>query len=134
MKKSAQFLLLAAWAASLVVFDRHIAEATSVGVAVTQASGTLTSLDNSAGQYPVITYIASQPGSGDGYTYTNWAVFANDGTGSLELFGTMPGGYTPALGDAVSASGTFSPFHNIPELGTLTAIAQQSTGNSVPGR
>jgi hypothetical protein len=69
----------------------------------------------------------------DGYTYTNWAFLANDGTGSLEVFGHMPaGGYIPTLGDTISASGTYDPFNNIPEVSTLTAISKLSGGNAVP--
>lgn len=98
---------------------------------VTQPSGTAVSMDTST-----ITYIASQAGTtSDGYTYTNWAFLANDGTGSLEIFGKMPTGstYTPTLGDQITASGTYSPFNQIPELGSLTAINQVSTGNGTPG-
>ena len=84
---------------------------------------------------PVITYIAAQPGSGDGFTYTNYALLVSDGTGSVDVFGHLPAGstYVPTVGDAVSLSGTFSPFNGIPEIATLTAISQISSGNMVPG-
>jgi hypothetical protein len=84
---------------------------------------------------PVITYIAAQPGSGDGYTYTNYAMLVSDGTGSVDVFGHLPAGssYVPTVGDAVSLSGTFSPFNGIPEIATLTAISPISSGNPVPG-
>lgn len=75
---------------------------------------------------PVITAIGSAAGTtGDGYTYTNWAILANDGTGSIDLFGHFPTGdtYSPAVGDEVTATGTYSPFDDIPEIGTLTAIS-----------
>ena len=94
-------------------------------------SGTAATLDNN----PVITYIASQPGSGDGYTYTNYAILANDGTGSIDLFGHLPAGssYVPTVGDAITVSGTYSPFNGIPEIATMIAISQVSSGNAVPG-
>jgi hypothetical protein len=51
----------------------------------------------------------------------------------MDVFGAMPsGGYTPTVGNAISAAGTYSPFHQLPELETLTAISQISTGNAVP--
>jgi hypothetical protein len=94
------------------------------------ASGTTATLDSN----PVITAILSQPGTFNGRTYTNWSFLANDGTGSIDLFGAMPSGstYTPTVGDAITASGTFSPFHQIPEFATLTAISPVSSGNTVP--
>jgi hypothetical protein len=95
-----------------------------------QASGTPATID----QNPVITAILSQPGTVNGLTYTNWAFLANDGTGSLTVFGHMPAGnpYVPTVGDAITASGTYSPFHQIPEVASLTAISQVSSGNALP--
>ena len=57
-----------------------------------QASGTSVVLDSN----PVITAIGSAPGTGDGYTYTNYAILAGDATGSLDLFGHLPAGTTYA--------------------------------------
>jgi hypothetical protein len=77
---------------------------------------------------PVITAIGSMPGSGDGYTYTRYAILAQDSTGSIDLFGALPSGSpTPAVGDTVSAAGTFSPFDSIPEIGTLTSFSVTGT-------
>jgi hypothetical protein len=99
------------------------------------ASGTITTYDNASGAYPVITGILSQPGTFGGHTYTSYSFLAQDSTGSLDIFGTTPallGTYVPTVGDAISASGTYSPFHQIPELGTVTAVTLQSSGNPVP--
>ena len=87
------------------------AAASTIAQVETFAGGTAATLD----QNPVITYIASQPGTGDGYTYTNYAILANDGTGSIDLFGSLPTGspYVPAVGDAITVSGTYSPFNSI---------------------
>src|SRR5262249_26389014 len=111
-------------------FAVPMAGADTIGHVETFASGTLATLD----QNPVVTAVLSQPGTVNGVTYTNWSFWLNDGTGSLAGFGHMPAGsaYTPTLGDAISVSGTYSPFHQIPELGTLTAIGLVSSGNSVP--
>jgi hypothetical protein len=96
-----------------------------------QANSTPATLDSA----PVITAIGSQPGTVNGHTYSNWAIFVQDSTGALELFGTLPGGTTepnPTVGDAVNAAGTWSPFHQIPEIGSMTNLTQVSTANSVP--
>ena len=98
-------------------------------------SGTATTYDNASGAYPVITAILSQPGSVGGHTYTSYSFLAQDSTGSLDVFGTTPallGSYVPTVGDAISVSGTYSPFHQIPELGSVTAVNLQSSGNPVP--
>ncbi len=104
--------------------------ASSIAAVEAQANNTPASLD----QNPVITAILSAPGTVNGLTYTNWSFLVNDGTGSLDIFGKMPAGnpYVPTVGDAISASGTYSPFHQIPEVASLTAISQISTGNPVP--
>jgi hypothetical protein len=85
---------------------------------------------------PVVTEILSQPGTYGGHTYTGWSFLVNDGTGSLDIFATAASlttlGYTPTVGDALSISGTYSPFHQIPEIETLTAISAVSSGNPVP--
>ena len=43
----------------------------------------------------------------------------------MDIFGTMPTGstYTPTLGDAITATGEYYPFHQTPELEYLTAIS-----------
>lgn len=81
---------------------------------------------------PVITAIGSAPGTVDGYTYSAWSFLAQDSTGSLDIYGTMPAGFTPAVGNSISATGTYSPYHQIPELETLTAASTLSTGNTLP--
>jgi hypothetical protein len=104
--------------------------ATLEGLGTTVTAGVM--LDSS----PVITTILSQPGTFGGHTYTTWAVLAQDSTGSIDVFGAMPSGSytTPTVGDAINAAGTWSPYHQIPELGTLTSISLASSGNAVPAR
>jgi hypothetical protein len=103
------------------------------------ASGTADTIGDPGNGDPaaVITYIASIPNATavDGYTYTNWAFLANDGTGSLDIFGKIPAAtpYTPTVGDAVTVSGTYAPFDAIPEIDALTSIVKQSGGNAVAG-
>jgi len=85
---------------------------------------------------PVVTTIISQPGTFGGHTYTSWAVLAQDSTGSIDLFSSSAsfGTYVPTVGDVVTATGTYSPYHQIPELATLTAITLSSQGHTVPAR
>jgi hypothetical protein len=95
------------------------------------ATGTAVTYDNAT-----VTAVLSQAGTtSDGYTYGNWAFLANDGTGSLEIFGHLPTGstYVPTVGDNVAISGSYSPYSGIPEIATLTAISVNSSGNVVPG-
>ena len=97
------------------------------------ASGTAgLTLDSS----PVVTAIMSQPGTFGGHAYTSWAVLAQDPTGSIDLFSSAAsfGTYVPTVGDVITAAGTYSPYHQIPELATLTAISLNSQGGHVPAR
>lgn len=99
----------------------------------TQTSGTAgLALDSG----PVVTAIASQPGTFGGRTYSSWAVLAQDSTGAIDLFSSSGsfGSYVPAIGDVISATGTYSPYHQIPELATLTSISLVSSGNALPPR
>jgi hypothetical protein len=133
MKK--YYYLLTGLIASTVVLFASNALADSASTIFSDATGTAVTYDNASGAYPVITAILSQPvvGTLDGYTYTKWAMFAADSTGSLDVYGALPSGtsFTPAVGDAISASGTYSPYDQIPELATLTSLSLFSTGNAV---
>jgi hypothetical protein len=127
MRKISKISLFAVFAAVAAP-----AFASNIATIDQDASGTAVTLDSN----PVITAVLSAPNTVavDGYTYSNYAILANDGTGSVELFGHLPTGstYVPTVGDAISVSGTFSPFDGIPEIETLTSIAPVSSGNPVP--
>jgi PKD repeat protein len=116
-------------ASAMVLFA---ASALAVNIATIEgySSGTAVTLDSS----PVVTAIASQGGgyTVNGYTYNSWLIFVQDSTGSIALYGPLPGSYIPAVGDAVSVAGTYSPYHQIPEIGSITSLTQVSTGNVVP--
>jgi hypothetical protein len=116
-------------ALAVVLFGAN-AMADNIATIEGYSSGTAVSLDSS----PVITAIASQGGgyTVNGHTYTSWAFFAQDLTGSIDLYGSLPGSYTPTVGDAVNAAGTYSPYRQIPEIESLSSLTQVSTGNSVP--
>jgi hypothetical protein len=124
-----RILLCAALACAAVFLFVGNANAMNSAQVEAQPSGTAVTVDSN----PVISYLASVAGASlDGYTYTNWAIIATDSSGSLEYFGHLPVGsaYVPTVGDALSVSGTYSPFHQIPEVETLTAISATSSGNT----
>ena len=106
--------------------------ASAANVAAIEGGGTGAVTLNSS---PVITAILSQPGTVNGDTYTGWSFLVQDSSGSLDVYGKLPTGstYTPTVGDAVSLSGTYSPYHQIPEIGTLTSISGTPSGTTVPG-
>ena len=130
MKK--HFLLTSAIASTTVLCASNVLADTAASIFGDAANTTVT-YNNASGAYPVITTVMSLGGgvSVGGHTFNNWAILAQDSTGSLELFGSMPGGYTPTVGDAVSVSGLYSPFHQIPEIEDLTSITLESSGNAV---
>jgi endonuclease/exonuclease/phosphatase family metal-dependent hydrolase len=116
--------------ASAVVLFGANAGADHIATIEGYSTGTAVSLDSS----PVVTAIASQGGgfTVNGYTYNNWEILVQDSSGAIDLHGPLPGSYTPAVGDAVNAAGTYSPYHQIPEIGSMSSLTQVSTGNSVP--
>ena len=65
------------------------------------ANNSYVTYDNTSGAYPIITSIASQPGTFGGHSYTGWSILAQDGTGSLDLFASaftltnLPAGQEP---------------------------------------
>jgi hypothetical protein len=84
----------------------------------------------------IVDNIMSQPGVFGGKTYTSWAILAADASGSIDVFGytsvptSWPTGYTPAVGDQISVTGTWSPYHGIPELASPTSVTVGSQGNA----
>src|SRR5579862_5723014 len=80
----------------------------------------------------VITAILSKPGAVNGiggtgssvvYTY---AYYVQDATGGVDMYGPLPHGdtYVPNVGDVVSVTGNWDPYHQIPEMDTFTAVAK----------
>jgi hypothetical protein len=98
--------------------------ASSIAQVEATASGTLATLDNASGQYPVISNMLSQPGTVNGVTYTTWTYMVDDGTGSAFVLGNpngTAGKYTgtetpPVVGDTVTVFSKYSPSRMIPEV------------------
>jgi hypothetical protein len=128
-KKIIGWLTVIALAATVPTLASTIAEIESQPFGTPVTLGSSTDSTN-----PVITAIGSIPGSLDGYTYTTYAFIAQDSTGSFEIFSSLPidSTYIPAVGDRITASGTYGSFLQIPELEVLTSIEATSTGNAVP--
>jgi len=111
--------------------------------------GSYVSYDNTSGLdangYPVITAVASQPGTFGGHLYTGWSVLAQDQTGSLDLFVSQftltnmtHNASSMAVGDGVNVAGQWGPFDMIPELSFSTVPSSNnyfnvtSHGNALP--
>lgn len=123
-------ILLASGVASAVISLGANALAQTAATIEAGPSGPVTYSDG------VITAILSAPvGALDGYSYSKYAILAQDATGSIDLFGALPAGstYVPTVGDEISVSGTYSPFDQIPEISSMTSISQISSGNTLPG-
>jgi hypothetical protein len=97
-------------------------------------TNTVVTYDNASGAYPVVTAILSRQGAVSGtHTFATTTLLAQDSTGSLDIFGIneTTWGYSPQVGDGIYVQGTYSPYHQIPEVGTLQNFFQTSAGNPV---
>jgi hypothetical protein len=130
MKRS-YYLIPSVIAATAVLSSTNALADTAANIYNNYISAQPVTYDNASGAYPVVTAIGSAPGTLDGYTYTSYAILAQDSTGSVDLYGALSG-YTPTVGDAVAATGLYSPYHQISEIGTITSISAISSGNPVP--
>ena len=67
-------------------------------------------------------------GAGSSVVYTN-SFLVDDGTGAMNVYSANPPGntYTPTVGDVVSVTGEYAPFHQEAELADLTAITKIGT-------
>jgi len=98
------------------------------------AGGTAVTYDGD-GTFPVVTTILSVPGvtvNGKTYSATSGSFLAADPSGSLQIFGTPASTYTPTVGDAIAVNGTYSPYHQLPEIGSVTQVAVSGTLESPP--
>ena len=107
--------------------------------------------DNTSGDYPVVTEVGSMPTTLGGHTYTSWSVFAEDSTGSLDMFltaATLSNLFVNSnatstnvnVGDQLNLAGSWGPFHQIPEISLSSVPASNhyfntvSTGNALAPR
>jgi len=99
------------------------------------ASGTAVQYDNASGAFPVVTTILSVPGAtvnGKTYSATSGSFLVADATGSLQIFGTPAATYTPYVGDNIIVNGTYSPYHQLPEIGSVTSVVLAGSGSPSP--
>jgi hypothetical protein len=132
MKKN--YLLTGIIASAVVLFASNALASTAAQI-FTDPIYTFATYDNASGNYPVVTAILSRQGAVSGaHTFTTTSFLAQDSTGSLDIFSLneVTFGYSPMVGDGLSVQGTNSPFHQIPEVGSIQNIFQTSAGNSVP--
>jgi hypothetical protein len=130
-------LLLSTAIASVFGATASNALALDAAEVFTNSSGTAVTYNNASGSYPVVTAILSVPGvtvNGYSYSATSGTFLAADSSGSLEIYDTPSGTYTPTLGDGLLVTGTYSPFDEIPELkvSTTGTVTVESTGNASP--
>lgn len=151
MRKS--LLFTGAIVAAVVLSGVKVYADTAADIEQYYATSNTVAYDDSynTGSYPVITAIASQPGTFGGRYFTGWSLLVADGSGSLDLFTTASilntistNSYTtPAVGDAIKVNGFWAPYHSIPELAFATSSAHQisysanyifkvSSGNATP--
>jgi hypothetical protein len=134
--------LLGVLITATVALAQASALADSAATIQTYASSTgVTFDDNGSGNYPVITTMLTVPGTVTGTagsrTYNNYSFLAQDTTGSLDLFyaSSLVPGYTPAVGDWITAQGNYAPYSGIPEIANsathpISVSYQFSSGNS----
>ena len=112
--------------------------ASTVAQIEAQSGGSNFSLDNASGQYPVVTGILCQPGTYNGRSYSYSSYLVSDGTGSAVVYGSptgsepVPSATNNIVGDAVSITGTYSPYNAIPEL-TAPVVTNQGHPDHTPG-
>ncbi len=83
----------------------------NVAQAEALSSGTVATITSN----PVITKILSVGGSSvNGLTYASWSFTVDDGTGSAVIFGPLPAGFTPVVGNTISVTGTWSRHRGCP--------------------
>jgi hypothetical protein len=143
MKISKNWLLVAGVVASAVVLvgTRVLAD-NAWDIMSYTASNTVVTYDGSGdggSQMAVIDAIVNQPKTDAHGTYTSWSLLVGDAGGSLLVYMSTAGaasfGYTnPALGDQITVTGNYAPYHSIPEFGTpYTTFTKLSGGNAVAG-
>jgi len=138
MKISTKCLLAigAAACAALLVSTQVLADYAydiEKNVAPNTTGITYDGVGDGVGNQAIITAIMSQPTTVGGRSYSTWAVLAQDGSGSMDIFSPLTTAglqyTTPTVGDAITVTGKWSPFDAIPELNGITAISKTGTGS-----
>jgi hypothetical protein len=147
MKK--HYCLLTGLLAAAVVLSATNALADSAYTIEQDPNYTTVTYDGGGIGTPVVSAVLSQAGAKEGgHTYTSWAFLAEDPTGSIDIYaysttltlGSGPALYSPTVGDAISVTGTYDLFHQLPEIETTSQSPVQPTipvtlysqGNATP--
>jgi hypothetical protein len=102
-------------------------------------------VDNASGDYPIVTYILSQPigAQPGGVNFTRYVFLAQDSTGSVDFFGNtsgttgypanggIPSSYVPAVGDKISFIAQNRPFNGVSEASPSSTSVPVSDRKSV---
>ena len=99
-----------------------------------------------------ISAILSQPsaggingigGTGSSVVYTN-AFYVTNGTTGVDVYGALPttyttssgstaaGAYSPTVGDNITVTASYDPYHQIPEMDNITSVTLNSQSNTYP--
>lgn len=143
MKISKNWLLVAGVVASAVVLvgTRVLAD-NAWDIMSYTASNTVVTYDGSGdggNNQAIVDAIVSQPWTILNRTYTSWSLLVGDAGGSLLIYASTANlaavNYTsPAIGDQITVTGNYAPYHSIPEFGApYTTFTKLSGGNAVPG-
>jgi len=80
----------------------------------------------------IVDTIMSQPGTYGTHSYTYWEVLIGDASGSLETDFSSASlaslGWTPTVGQNVTVSATYNPYHAVPEIVSASAATVLNTG------
>lgn len=132
MIKRASIVLAAAVLAAMPSMSFAAALTIAQVESPTFAGGSVTL--GTSGSALIITQVLNHGTTGDSNLY---AVLATDGTGSVDLYGdftswsTNPS-YVPTPGDSIQVTGSWAPYHQIPEIGTLSGLNVLSSNNPLP--
>jgi len=136
MKISKNWLLVAVVISALAVVGTRVLADTANDI-WTYGNYSALTINNA-----VVDSIQSAPGTWGpaGKSQTYWIVSLADSTGSLVTDFSSASlaslGWTPTVGQNVSVSATWNPYHSIPEIVSATAVTVNSSGNatwSAPG-
>jgi hypothetical protein len=121
-----------------IIVATTIAAATAVTGSSALAQSAATIYNDPSGT--VVTYsgvvsaILSKAGYVSGsHTYSTSSFLVQDATGSLDVYGMSSRTYIPNLGDGLTVNGTYSPYNQIPEIGTVTSVSGVTSGNAFTG-
>jgi len=145
MKISKNWLLVAGVVTTAVVFaGTRVLASDAWTIETSYGTNTIVTFDGSGasndsqgtggGNAAVIQAIMSWPCTPPAHSYTTYSLLVGDASGSMDIYGPTSalGSYVPAVGDAITVTGNWSPYHCIPEIGSpIGSLSKVSSGNAL---